>query len=382
MGTTESNSPTTASWYYAKNDQQQGPFRDGELFELIERGVVTPDDLVWRPGFASWRKAAEVQGLYAPPPLHESTASAEASVEPSARESCSLKDSVGDIKFSCPECQGGLAVDASAAGEMDNCPHCGKPIRIPETQARATTGSVLGETELTPPPPTPRSHHGRYLLGRPLHIRVPGTSTQASTPSIEIPRASKDAFKCPRCSLTIPTASSTEETTTVCPHCACVVAIPKNLEVLTATNNLNHPSKEARKTSSQRTQSPEPNASQSSAAHTTDENRPPTKTESAQALTVSRLSRFLILWGVFSLLWLPFQDSHLILTAISGSIAAALVTAFLGWLFTCAMKPTQSALVSSLCVAGLFFALALVGRFYEEKPKQPSGFTMSSSGSK
>jgi len=53
------------SWFFASNGQQQGPFQDAQFRDLIARGAVTRDTLVWSEGMASWQKAGEVPGLMA-----------------------------------------------------------------------------------------------------------------------------------------------------------------------------------------------------------------------------------------------------------------------------------------------------------------------------
>ena len=52
------------SWFYASNGQQQGPYPDAQLRELIARGAVTADTLVWSEGMAGWQRAAEIPGLF------------------------------------------------------------------------------------------------------------------------------------------------------------------------------------------------------------------------------------------------------------------------------------------------------------------------------
>lgn len=48
------------SWYLARGDQQWGPLADRELLLLAERGGLKSDDLLWRPGFESWKPVREV----------------------------------------------------------------------------------------------------------------------------------------------------------------------------------------------------------------------------------------------------------------------------------------------------------------------------------
>lgn len=51
------------SWFYAANGKQQGPYPEDQLRDLITRGTVRADALVWTEGMAGWQKAGEVPGL-------------------------------------------------------------------------------------------------------------------------------------------------------------------------------------------------------------------------------------------------------------------------------------------------------------------------------
>ncbi len=51
------------SWFYAAQGQQQGPVFESELRDLIARGVITADTLVWTEGMAAWEKADAIPGL-------------------------------------------------------------------------------------------------------------------------------------------------------------------------------------------------------------------------------------------------------------------------------------------------------------------------------
>lgn len=51
------------SWFFAANGQQQGPYPEAQFRELIARGTVNAQTLVWSEGMAGWQKAAEVPGL-------------------------------------------------------------------------------------------------------------------------------------------------------------------------------------------------------------------------------------------------------------------------------------------------------------------------------
>src|ERR1700738_5356004 len=51
------------SWFYASEGQQKGPFPEAQLQDLIARGAVRADTLVWTEGMAGWQKAGDVPGL-------------------------------------------------------------------------------------------------------------------------------------------------------------------------------------------------------------------------------------------------------------------------------------------------------------------------------
>jgi GYF domain 2 len=51
------------SWFYASQGQQQGPFPEAQLHDLITRGTVRADTLVWTEGMSGWQKAGDIPGL-------------------------------------------------------------------------------------------------------------------------------------------------------------------------------------------------------------------------------------------------------------------------------------------------------------------------------
>ncbi len=51
------------SWFYASNGQQQGPYPEAQLRDLITRGTVSADTLVWTEGMSGWQRAGEIPGL-------------------------------------------------------------------------------------------------------------------------------------------------------------------------------------------------------------------------------------------------------------------------------------------------------------------------------
>ncbi len=53
------------SWFFAAGGQQQGPYPEPQFRDLIARGQVSVQTLVWCEGMAGWQKAGEVPGLMA-----------------------------------------------------------------------------------------------------------------------------------------------------------------------------------------------------------------------------------------------------------------------------------------------------------------------------
>src|SRR5690242_14913957 len=51
------------SWFYASNGQQQGPIPEAQFRDLIARGSVTPETLVWSEGMSGWQRAGEIPDL-------------------------------------------------------------------------------------------------------------------------------------------------------------------------------------------------------------------------------------------------------------------------------------------------------------------------------
>lgn len=52
------------SWFFASQGQQQGPFPEARLRELIGSGTVTAETLVWSEGMTGWQKAGDIAGLF------------------------------------------------------------------------------------------------------------------------------------------------------------------------------------------------------------------------------------------------------------------------------------------------------------------------------
>lgn len=52
-------------WYYVIGGEQRGPIAEDELGNLLARGHVQPDDLVWSSGMQDWCAARDVPELWA-----------------------------------------------------------------------------------------------------------------------------------------------------------------------------------------------------------------------------------------------------------------------------------------------------------------------------
>jgi hypothetical protein len=50
-------------WFYAQKQERNGPVPFAKLQSLAMAGWLTPEDLVWGPGMATWKPAREVEGL-------------------------------------------------------------------------------------------------------------------------------------------------------------------------------------------------------------------------------------------------------------------------------------------------------------------------------
>src|SRR5258708_36216821 len=55
-----------STWFYAKDGRKDGPISDEDLQNLISRGTIGPNDLVWKEGMSNWQKASTVSGFVFP----------------------------------------------------------------------------------------------------------------------------------------------------------------------------------------------------------------------------------------------------------------------------------------------------------------------------
>ena len=52
------------SWYYAKNEQKNGPYTSSEFKELAKQSKIDFYDYIWREGLEEWIEAKQVAGLF------------------------------------------------------------------------------------------------------------------------------------------------------------------------------------------------------------------------------------------------------------------------------------------------------------------------------
>ena len=57
------------TWYYLENHERRGPVEEAAFRELIARGTILPETLVWRSGQATWLPCREVLPGASPPAL-------------------------------------------------------------------------------------------------------------------------------------------------------------------------------------------------------------------------------------------------------------------------------------------------------------------------
>lgn len=54
---------SSRTWFHASEGQQKGPFPEAQFRDLIAKGIVRSDTLVWSEGMTGWQQAGAVPGL-------------------------------------------------------------------------------------------------------------------------------------------------------------------------------------------------------------------------------------------------------------------------------------------------------------------------------
>jgi hypothetical protein len=53
------------TWFYASEGKQQGPYPEQQFRDMIARGAVSGETLVWSEGLSGWQRAGDIPGLIA-----------------------------------------------------------------------------------------------------------------------------------------------------------------------------------------------------------------------------------------------------------------------------------------------------------------------------
>jgi GYF domain 2 len=134
------------SWFLARGDQRYGPLGDRELLLLAERGGLQTDDLLWKPGFTSWKSVHAVCGvktLHSTPPKSLSPKDAEYLLTGEARsgheaETAGAADVRGTVKP--------IALERWSTGELETALCAGMFDNIQRYEAER----ILRQRELVP----------------------------------------------------------------------------------------------------------------------------------------------------------------------------------------------------------------------------------------
>jgi GYF domain 2 len=72
MGEGGSSQP---QWHLSRDGKQFGPLSANELLQMAKLGKLRADDLLWKPGYDTWKPASAIPGLLKPPrlPLSDSS---------------------------------------------------------------------------------------------------------------------------------------------------------------------------------------------------------------------------------------------------------------------------------------------------------------------
>jgi hypothetical protein len=87
-------------WHLVRNGKYYGPYNFSILVGAVGKGILSPRDKVWRPGWDDWRPAESVPGLFAPVDIPVPAASQQKSELPITRVSAFAAgaDLAADIK--------------------------------------------------------------------------------------------------------------------------------------------------------------------------------------------------------------------------------------------------------------------------------------------
>ena len=114
-------------WYYAVDNQQQGPVSHQEFKELVKNKTIKSDTLIWREGMAQWQPLAQVikgkPTAQPAPPQAPRTDPADAS---STGSPIAPQQASGPEATSAPDTAAAHAAPSVAPRAMAVCSECGR----------------------------------------------------------------------------------------------------------------------------------------------------------------------------------------------------------------------------------------------------------------
>jgi hypothetical protein len=149
-------------WYYARDNEQQGPVSATQLRQLAHSGALAATDLVWREGMGEWAPAKQIKGLFNPvkdgsPETAKDAAQATASAASTATKESpkESKDPVKDRAAKGPVAQPAPATAKALAAPRSATPPAVTPPAVtpaaatplPEEAPAPTTAAVAVATE-------------------------------------------------------------------------------------------------------------------------------------------------------------------------------------------------------------------------------------------
>ena len=103
----------------------------------------------------------------------------------------------GAVSYLCPRCHAALTAKAEDAGQRQECPHCGKTLKVPGTSPSPTQPPAVSRPEAAKPTPAP-----------------------------SVAGLTNIAVRCPVCGTRLYAAREQAGKSLVCPDCLETVAVP------------------------------------------------------------------------------------------------------------------------------------------------------------
>jgi uncharacterized RDD family membrane protein YckC len=141
------------TWYFARNEKQEGPVDESELIKLFVEGQLFGDTLVWCEDFEEWKAASKVEVFAdkikkkSPPPLPEGTTSPPPIRYTASQRVTSLPPAIMEAAM----LEAGIGKDASSMEKAHPGPHsAANPAAPAPTQAQAAAPTPAPAKAPTP----------------------------------------------------------------------------------------------------------------------------------------------------------------------------------------------------------------------------------------